>query len=433
MFTFPSLASRRHQIFRTFFDHLTTSIASISVHLSKHRALQSVRNHRLDMTEIRKTMDRLIKERDLVDKKKKSGDSVAGRNAQRKRLPIKRSKTSFAESTTPEVDAMATPNDPEEEIPKDRALCISDDDEEEEEVDNTPSTESLFKKLQIHERQFLAVWSGNLAHMKKFPFLDKEDRLSNRMYDRLLTLGGLTWNKDSQSFRRDWGSIASAAAIEGLLIEMYRPALLNTQNCPAACNFRKALLEMFGTFSTQALMQEWPERNSFVAEWDFVDGMKITTVEDLEHNSVKGKEKEKEAGDASPTPMQGIETDPNATPTQPTSITPSSNTLLKPKPKLQVYDADAMSKALISARASTVPPAKKPKKAPVPSITEVVEYLEKIPTLACSDPNAPPGTVETLAHLCISAIVEVRPFLSTRGSTTHHSSLFNTLRLASFR
>ena len=377
-------------------------------------------------------MERLIKEKDLVGKdeqraKKASSDAVGGRAVSRRRAPLRRPKTglSLAGPDPDTISALSTPENIEDAIPKDRQLSIDDDDDVK--LDDAPS---LIRKLKLTERQFLTVWCDNLVHMKKIPFDSKEDRLSPRMYDRIITVGGLMWNKDSQSMRRDWGPTATAAAIEGLLIEMYRPDLLNTKNCPGACSVRKALFDTLSKFSTQGVLTDWPERIGEVAQWDFVDGMKITTVEDTQPGGMQAVGNRD--GNASRVPMEGVLPAQNASASQ-TSSRVNSRSSLKPTQKRQVYDADAISKALISARASTAPPAKKAKKAAsVPSIAEVVEYLENHPYLACSDPGVPPGTVETLASCCISVLVEVFPFLSTWGNRTHPSSLFNELWLASF-
>ena len=377
-------------------------------------------------------MERLIREKDLVSKeeqraRKASGDSIGGRTVKTKRIPLKRSKIGLSlgvasPDTTPAPNSSPTSENLEDAVPKDRQLSIDDEDDDV----KTEDAPSLFRKLKILERQFLTVWSDNLVHMKKIPFDSKEDRLSPRMYDRIITVGGLTWNKDSQSMRRDWGPTATAAAIEGLLIEMYRPDLLNTKNCPGACSLRKALFDTFSKFSAQAVLTEWPERNGQVVSWEFADGMEITTVEDAEPGGTEAAKN----GNASQVPMEGILPAQNASASQPSS---SLNPRPKPTQKRQVYDADAMSKALQTARASTAPPVKKAKKAPVPSIAEVVEYLESHPYLACSAPGNPPGTVETLASICISVLVEVRTFLPTRGSPTHPFLFFLLTRSGSLR
>lgn len=395
-----------------FFDHLRTSIADIELNLSNNRALQELRNHPVDFTEWKKITERLTKKKELADKAKKAqGHSQTQSQAEGSISSRVRNKKSDTQSVTFEKDGGNN----------------SDKEGSDDELDSDNSTirkqnaESLLRKLKLKEAEFFDEWSMNMAHMKLFPFDDKTHRISARMNTRLITVGGLIWNTDSKNYGRDWSGTATAATLEALFIVTYRPTLLNTKKCEGACILRRAIFDTLAKFSTQVSKATDDNRFTLESEWAFPDGMEIKVEDDNDDGGqqpidVDVADTIDVDGDG-PEPihvdddddMEGVTEDGVVGSTKRSSAPqPSSAAASKTqqKSKLKSYDAKAIGQALRSVHAATAPKPK-PKKIPIPSFAEVVEYLERLPLVACSHPRARPGTIETLVHNLITPIFEV--------------------------
>jgi hypothetical protein len=269
----------------------------------------------------------------------------------------------------------------------------------------------LMRKLNVTEREFFAEWVDNLNHMREFPFNLKEHRVSPRLQDRLLTLGGLIWNVDSQSTNRDWSNIASAAAIEALIIRSYRPALLQSDNSKGACALRTSLLDLLKINSTCVSRTNALGKGIFHPEWFFADSMQIGHITSPPHSD------HNESPRASTRAIEVIDIDADDLLDNSNASNPATPSLVAPappskthdnvdKPKPHIFDPIALTRALASAHSADGSLEKF--LAPLIPFLHVVQYLEKHPLLACSDPSAPPGTIESLAHYCITTLYEVR-------------------------
>lgn len=391
---FPSHFQSRLQIYRVFFAHLTTSIADIQLYLFKH---ESLRKLTVNFKQFKVIMDRLSAERDSAKSREVSSSAKKG------------SKRSTS------MPSKGHPSDAFD------ALRMDDDDNINQSnlVGNNAASGSndatlLLRKLNVTEREFFIDWVDNLHHMKEFPFNLKEHRVSPRLQDRLLTLGGLIWNVDSQSTNRDWSNIASAAAIEALIIRSYRPALLQFDNSKGACALRTSLLDLLKINSTCVSRTNALGKGIFHPEWFFADSMEIGQFSSPPHSN------HNENPRPSPRAIEVIDIDADdlvddskaSNPTTPSLVAPAPPSKTHDKPKPHTFDPIALSRALASAH-SADGSLEKFLSPPIPFL-HVIQYLEKHPLLACSDPSAQPGTIESLAHYCITTLYEVR-----RSSTSY--------------
>lgn len=400
----------------------------MEVYLLNNKSLQELRNFPVNFIDFKKITDRLSKEKEATEKAKKAqtqpqaGGSVSSRT--RNNNSNRRRTVSFAPAPTTDAAASgassingADPdNDADDEFQSDKG------------DDNSKDSFALIRRFKLTEKRFFDLWFLSMTHMKQFPFDDKKHRLSDRMNDRLITAGGLTWNKDSQSFRRDWSGIATAATLEALLIDTYRPALLNSKNCPGAYNLRNALFDLLAKNSNRVLKETDEGRPFFESEWSFADGVANVLADDDEDLQIQSPRAVDDLDDA----MQGVAEDGGAdsarqaTASRPISTTASAGNRQPSKSKRQSYNPSDMNLALTTARAGAEAPVPrataKSKKTSVKakvkssvkttlsdlSFTELIEMLEKYPLLASSHPKARSGTIETLAHDCITILFEVR-------------------------
>ena len=414
----------------------------MEVNLLKNKALQELRNYPVNFVEFKKITDRLSKEKEAAEKAKtvqakaqaqpQAEGSVSSRT--RNNNPIRRKSVSFA----PDVAASGPSSNNGADRPADLVNDADDEFQSDKGDDDSKDTLALIRKFKLTEKRFFDLWSLNMTHMKKFPFDEKEDRLSDRMNDRLITAGGLTWNKDSRYFRRDWSGIATAAALEALFIDTYRPALLNSKNCPGAYNLRNALFDLLAKNSNRVMKETDDGRPFFESEWSFADGVANVLADDDEDLQLQSPTAVDDPDDA----MQGVTADGGAdsarrvTASQSISAAASAGNRQPSKSKRPSYNPSDMNLALTTARAGAETPMPratgKSKNAPVKrpkasvkttltdlSFTELIEMLEKHPLLASSHPKARSGTIETLAHDCITILFEVRfpYFLSARAAS----------------
>ena len=92
-----------------------------------------------------------------------------------------------------------------------------------------------------------------VAVMSTVP-LEQHLRSDNRCFMRMLTVGGLQWNVNSQAKSRDWGQVGLAAILESLLVAKYREDLL--KSCQGAAVMRKDLSAYFLSISRSSVPKE---------------------------------------------------------------------------------------------------------------------------------------------------------------------------------
>ncbi|KAH9019230.1 hypothetical protein EDB85DRAFT_1896816 [Lactarius pseudohatsudake] len=162
--------------------------------------------------------------------------------------------------------------------------------------------------------------------------------------------------------RRDWAVTALAVTAESAVVEQYRRRLLDM--CPSARRLRRDLQSLFVDLAVPFRVDR-PGANKpdFLREWQFADDLKIPDSEvPVVHNLKDFLE-----------PWQR-----------------ACSTLAK-----DVKDP----------------------------VLALIQSMEKSRYLACSDPKAPPGAIETLAHKLISALAEIMYKNKARiEHTTHHAA-----------
>ena len=406
----------------------------MEVYLLNNKSFQELRNFPVNFIEFKKITDRLLKEKEATEKAKKAqaqtqpkaGGSVSSRT--RNNNSNRRRTVSFALSPTTDAAASGASSNNGADRCADPDNDADDEFQSDKGDDSSKDSFAFIRRFKLTEKRFFDLWFLSMTHMKQFPFDDKKHRLSDRMNDRLITAGGLTWNKDSRYFRRDWSGIATAATLEALLIDTYRPALLNSKNCPGAYNLRNALFDLLAKNSNRVLKETDEGHPFFESEWSFADGVANVLADDDEDLQIQSPRAVDDLDDA----MQGVAEDggadfaSQATASRPISTTASAGNRQPSKPKRQSYNPSDMNLALTTARAGAETPVPrataKSKKTSVKakvkssvkttlsdlSFTELIEMLEKHPLLASSHPKARSGTIETLAHDCITILFEVR-------------------------
>ncbi|KAH9048594.1 hypothetical protein EDB83DRAFT_2317346 [Lactarius deliciosus] len=161
--------------------------------------------------------------------------------------------------------------------------------------------------------------------------------------------------------RRDWAVTALAVTVESAVVEQYRRRLLDM--CPSACRLRKDLRSLFVDLAVPVRVDRpGVNKSDFLCEWQFADNLKIPDSEEpVVHNLKDFLE-----------PWQR-----------------ACSTLAK-----DVKDP----------------------------VLALIQSLEKSKYLACSDPKAPPGAIETLAHKLISALAEIMYKNKARIEHTTHQA-----------
>jgi hypothetical protein len=181
------------------------------------------------------------------------------------------------------------------------------------------------------------------------------ERLSASLSQRILAISGLSWNPDSKNRVRDWERYACAVTGETALVQLYRKKLLIT--CGPARVLRKELCSLFIHW-TASRAQLIPGQSGVQAikRWEFADNL------DIQDNE----------RDVPPTDFVKLRTEWE------TSV--ENNKASKKK-------------------------AGKGKKG---GIDSMLDKLKMNKLLHCSDPDASPGTLESICAFAISVIGHVR-------------------------
>jgi hypothetical protein len=204
----------------------------------------------------------------------------------------------------------------------------------------------LIAKLGWDLDKFGLEWRTNKTVMDVRVFA-RPHRVARRRGERLIVMSGLTWNSDSQNKPRDFSPIISAFTLETAFVELYREDLLLA--CFGARLLRKQAHKMFLEVTMvhhkQGHLGSEPE---LVMEWEFTDAFPIDIgSKEMEH-----------------------------------------------------YDPVALRKDLDAAHATVT----RSKRDPVRAF---VVALEKNKLLLASDPKAKKGSIESLAHDCITTLAHV--------------------------
>jgi hypothetical protein len=202
------------------------------------------------------------------------------------------------------------------------------------------------------ERTLIAMTKIKAAEM---PETKRSLRTSEDLRTRIASMSGVYWNLGTKASVRDWGQVIVAATLECFIVSGYREDLL--RQVEGACVMRKDLRDYFIKKAKTYMSRVHGKHGLFsISEWRFPDGM---------YDGEGNEELE-----------------------------------------LVVLDPDVVRKELTRARARG---SKVTKKDPVMSF---VDAIEKNPLLHCSDPEAGPKTLETLASHCISTLIYVSALVS---------------------
>jgi hypothetical protein len=182
--------------------------------------------------------------------------------------------------------------------------------------------------------------------MDKAPNFLREDRLSAHRGSRLITMSVIPWNLDAKNKIRDWRLVASAVTIESALIERYRGRLLEL--CPGARSLREELSKLFCDLTAPHNFEKGGQMY-VVQQWEFADNISS------EMSDTGGK-------------------------------------LWNLKDLTDRWQAAHTAQVLKDMKDPILP---------------LIQGLLKSPFLACSDVEAPAGTIETLAYHLITGLTEV--------------------------
>src|SRR5882757_5414586 len=347
-------------MYKTFFEHLTTTISQIAAYVNRHPTNRDVPI----VKEFQPYLDKLQARLDLKKKvlAQKQGAVAAARSKSKSKSKAKAKG-------------------------KGKGKARDDDDDEDEEEDQQQQQQkgndgaspeargssSLVRKdeastpvgryiarFNLDEGEFVSDLEETLAIMVAVnASVEAEDkrklRTSKDVKTKILAMSGMSWNSGSKSHVRDWGQLIVAASLEPLIVASYRPQML--AEIHGARVMRKALQEYFVSLGKPNVADFGAP---FVVEWSFADGL-----------------------------YDGVGNDPGT---------------------IDRLDPNAIRKSLSQARTRG---AKVTKKDPV---TSFVDMLERNPLLHCSDPDAAPKTMETLASRCISLLAYVSVVSSSARS-----------------
>lgn len=220
------------------------------------------------------------------------------------------------------------------------------------------SAEFFLQKLGVELVNFGHRWRTLFELMPLFPFT-RDNRTAKDRGERMLTMSGLSWNPKSQNKTRDWGNIVAAITIETIVVESYREDLL--QSCSGACTIREEAYAYFLSHAVEHYKRaNMTSRPEMVTEWVFADAY------NLDVGARGGKQ----------------------------------------------YNSADLRKYLDTAHATTTRMKKDP-------IRTWVEGIEKNKLLWSSDDGAGKGSVETLAHHCISTLAHVSQLFRVSDLPTH--------------
>jgi hypothetical protein len=220
---------------------------------------------------------------------------------------------------------------------------VDDDDD----VQETGSAGDLVLKLGWNFDKYALQWR-KVYNLMSLHALSRSNRVAKNRGERILVMSGLTWNSNSRNKPRDFGHIASAIALESAFIEFYREDLL--VSCSGARVFRKEAHQFFLSVAlTHHKQRDLGSPPEMVTEWEFADGI-------------------------------------------PPDLVSSDAT--------EHYDPVALRKELDTAHATFTRTSRDPVRA-------FVIAIEKNKLLLAADPNAKKGSIESIAHHCISTLADV--------------------------
>jgi hypothetical protein len=194
--------------------------------------------------------------------------------------------------------------------------------------------------------QFCAEYEANSLDMRNE--VTNEQRLSERLGARLISMSGIPWNRQSHHRTRDWPSMITAFTVESAFLKHYRTNLL--QKCSRAQQLRKDIHALFTKFARPKLVSTEAEGQEEVTErriWEFADHIPLS-----------------DSG------------------------------------KIKVRDLNGLKADWKDAHTAFL----KDKNDPA---FKLIQSLESNPLLHCSNSGSPSGTVETLAHNLITGLAEV--------------------------
>lgn len=156
---------------------------------------------------------------------------------------------------------------------------------------NMERAAKLIEVLNWDMTKFIREWRRIHDHMPLAPFV-REIRVakgSSNLSTRLLTMSGLSWNTGSKNTTRDYGNIITATTLETALIESYRVDLLKA--CPGGVVLRKemyAYLMSIANVDYERHMTTGAKKRVFY--WQFPDNIPLDVGS---HGGNKGYDSEK--------------------------------------------------------------------------------------------------------------------------------------------
>jgi len=210
------------------------------------------------------------------------------------------------------------------------------------------NVESFGSAMGCSTEQLNSEFTDNL-HLMETKGFTRDDRLSDRLGTRLISVSGILWNRESQNRGRDWSTVAAAVTVETALVRHYRKTLID--DCSGALAIRSDIRSLFLTVVRPRRVKVDGLMTS-VVEYQFADN--LPPHKDGDYSSRK-----------------------------------------------EVLDADCLMRDWDRAHATFV------KGSHDSSIVAFIQSFENNALLACSGLNVPAGAIETIAHHHISALVEV--------------------------
>lgn len=198
--------------------------------------------------------------------------------------------------------------------------------------------------------KYAREWRSNLDLMNLKEF-SRANRLADRRGERLVVMSGLSWNVNSHHKARDFTSIVASITAETALVDSYRADLLN--NCSGAFGLRKVIHNYIVSIrAPHHIPAAHPSsKTQMTSGWAFPDGLPF------------------EIGNSD---------------------------------DAQYYDPDELRKTLVEVGAIVIGTKGRRDRARI-----TINALLKNDLLMSSQPDAPRGSLETLAYHCIHALFKV--------------------------
>lgn len=248
------------QVFRIFFESLTTTITQIEIYLSDNPCNRDITFKLKELAEFIDTLRAVREGKQVVkrkgrSKKKGADDEAAAAQA--------------ASEITSTYNKLVAENE--------AAVYV----------------QSLGMSMDMLDKRL----SEAIGCMRALP-LSAHLRSDERAFVRYLTVGGLYWNERSQYKSRDYAQIGIASIIESLIVVTYREQLL--KSCQGAAVMRKRLAAYFleiskpaavrddqGVAPQSALRMAGMRRSQVKREWYFADLIVVdeSAEDSTEYNS----------------------------------------------------------------------------------------------------------------------------------------------------